>query len=107
MVPTTVDPVSDQVPPEPVPATTGRWFVPRRAPRYRVFVGTGVGLGLVVAAVLTYVGDPTQSAGYGAVFGYLAVFCSLLGALAGSAVAVTVEWAFTRARRGPARRPRR
>ena len=97
------------------PGSRGQLRAPRRTPRYRVFIGTGVLVGVVTAAVLTYVGDPGQGFGRGAVLGYLAAFCSLLGALGGGAVAVAVESFVNRSprgrggargRRGRARSPR-
>ena len=81
--------------------------VPRRTPRYRVFIATGVVLGIAVAAVLTWSGSPGLGFGYGAVFGYLATFCALLGALVGGAVAVAVESFVNRGSGGRRRGPRR
>ena len=86
------------------PASSAPPRVPHRTPRYRVFIGSGVLLGVAVAAVLTWWGEPGLGFGYGAVFGYLATFCALLGALAGGAAAVAVEAFVNRGsggRRGP------
>lgn len=71
-----------------------------------MFIGTGMLMGVVAAAVLTRSGDPGLGFGYGAVFGYLGTFLSLLGALAGGAVALAVEALVNRGRRGRARSPR-
>lgn len=77
--------------PEPTPeelagATRG---YRRREPRYGVFLGTGAALGLLAAAVLALVADPT-GLGRGSVFGYLAAALVLLGVLLGGLVAVVL-----------------
>jgi hypothetical protein len=64
----------------------------RRAPRYRVFVGTGALLGALAGIVASLLlGDPASLFSSGTTTGYLAAIGLLLGALAGGAVAVLVD----------------
>jgi hypothetical protein len=64
----------------------------RRAPRYRVFVGTGALLGAVAGIVARLLlGDPASLFSAAATTGYLAAIGLLLGGLLGGAVAVLVE----------------
>ena len=64
----------------------------RRAPRYRVFVGTGALLGALAGIVASLLlGDPASLFSSGTVTGYLAAIGLLLGGLAGGAVAVLVD----------------
>ena len=76
----------EQDPPAPVQVRL------RRAPRYRVFVGTGALLGALAGIVASLLlGDPASLFSPGTVTGYLAAIGLLLGGLAGGAVAVLVD----------------
>lgn len=63
----------------------------RRAPRYRVFVGTGVLVAVVAALVLALLAPPDARFSRFSVFGYLALLLGLVGALLGGVVAVLFE----------------
>lgn len=63
----------------------------RRAPRYRVFVGTGVLLAVAAALVLALLTPPDARFSRFSVFGYLALSLGLVGALLGGLVAVLLE----------------
>ena len=64
----------------------------RRAPRYRVFVGTGAVLGAIAGIVARLLlGDPASLFSAGTTTGYLAAIGLLLGGLLGGAVAVLVD----------------
>jgi hypothetical protein len=76
----------------PAEATAGpRQVTLRRAPRYRAFVLTGVGLGVALAAVLTVVFPNNGDFSVGALFGYVAVVLALLLGVAGALLAVYLE----------------
>ena len=81
--------------PEAAPAQDGPAPVQvrlRRAPRYRVFVGTGALLGAIAGIVARLLlGDPASLFSAGTTTGYLAAIGLLLGGLLGGAVAVLVE----------------
>lgn len=64
----------------------------RRAPRFRVFIGLGVALGVVCAAVLTFSRPALGDYDYGQVLGYTAVAGGLLGGLVGGLVAIVLDW---------------
>jgi hypothetical protein len=76
--------------PDPTPQelATARQGRIRREPRYRVFVVTGVVLGLAAAVVLTATRPEQQQYSPLAVFGYLAVSLVILGGLLGGLLAV-------------------
>lgn len=65
----------------------------RRAPRYRAFVLTGVLVGVIGAAVITFARILTVPEGYSAkvIFLYFALGLALLGGLAGAGAAVLTE----------------
>lgn len=70
----------------------------RRSPRYGVFLVLGVGLGLVVALILTfaYQGSNESDTGIvytdGQILGFLALVCGAIGAAVGGGVAILLEW---------------
>lgn len=63
----------------------------RRSPKYPVFLGVGLGIGVLAAVVLTYSLPLTDEYGYGAVVGYVALTLGLLGAMVGGAVALLLD----------------
>lgn len=60
----------------------------RREPRYVAFLVTGAVVGVVAAALLTFLGEPGQQYTQASLFGYLATILGVLGGLAAGAVAV-------------------
>jgi hypothetical protein len=60
----------------------------RREPRYRVFIGTGVLVGLVAAGVVTLLVPAAQDYSRTALLGYLVVALGVSGGLLGGLVAV-------------------
>jgi hypothetical protein len=72
-------------PEEIAQATRGRR---RREPRYRVFIGTGVVVGLVAAVVATLLVPPAQNYSRAALLGWLVVVLGVSGGLLGGLVAV-------------------
>ena len=69
-----------------------------REPRYGAFIGLGVVLGVIAAAVLTFL-RPEGSYSYGSVLGYLAVTLGLAGGIAGGTVAAVIGFVTDRRRR--------
>ncbi len=70
-------------------------MVPARrmsAPRYGVFIGAGVVLGVVAAAVATFYASTTNDDySLRAIFGYTALLLGLVGGLLGGALAVLLD----------------
>lgn len=62
----------------------------RRSPRYGVFIGLGVTLGVAVAFFLTF-SRPETEFSYLSVLGYTALGCGLVGGLIGGLVAVLLD----------------
>lgn len=63
----------------------------RRTPKYPVFIGLGVFVGVLVAVVATYSLPATREFGYGSVVGYAALTMGLTGGLVGGIVAVVLD----------------
>jgi uncharacterized membrane protein len=63
----------------------------RRAPRYRVFVLTGVLIGVIIAAVLTVAFPNNGDFSARALFGYLGAILALVFGLVGALVAIFLE----------------
>jgi len=63
----------------------------RRAPRYRAFVLTGIGLAVLVALVAALVSNPADGYSQRQLFGFLLVSLGVVGAILGGLVAVLVE----------------
>ncbi|WP_141881429.1 hypothetical protein [Homoserinimonas aerilata] len=63
----------------------------RRAPKLPVFLVLGAGLGAIVAFVLTAVGDLDRRVGFGATFGYLALYGIPAGIVLGAIVALVLD----------------
>ena len=72
--------------PEPIPARRVRY------PKYSVFIGTGVVVGIVLGVILTLrAGDGAAAFTVRARLGYLCSIFGLLGGIAGAAVAVFLD----------------
>jgi hypothetical protein len=63
----------------------------RRAPRYRSFVLTGIGLAALVSLVVAVVSSPADGYSQRQLFGFLLVSLGVVGAIVGGLVAVLVE----------------
>ncbi len=63
----------------------------RRAPKYPVFIILGAGLGAVVAFILTALFPIDAAVGFGALFGYLALYGIPIGAVVGAVVAIVID----------------
>lgn len=83
---------SDQ-PGPPIPR--GR---PYRTPRYAVFVGSGVVLGLLLGVGLALYGGGDTVTSSAGVLGYFSAFGVIVGALVGGTLAVVVETLMNRGR---------
>ncbi len=80
--------------PEPLPEDLESMAVPahvRTAPRFGSFIGTGVGAGIVVAAVLALFLPNSTGTGRFLVFLVLALGLCLLGAVIGGALATSLD----------------
>lgn len=75
--------------PDDPPSIQGHY---RRAPRFPVFIGLGVVVGIIVAVLLTYSQPPSSGYTYSQVLGYTAVAGGLIGGLLGGLVAVLLDW---------------
>ncbi len=62
-----------------------------RYPRYGRFVGVGVVLGIVLAAVAALTSAPSRQYTDMQAFGYLAVLFAMVGGVLGAGVAVAIE----------------
>jgi hypothetical protein len=62
-----------------------------RSPKYGVFMGVGVLLGVLAAGIATFALPVTDDYGYGTVLGYTAVVLGLVGGLLGGLVAVLLD----------------
>jgi hypothetical protein len=80
---------------EHLPAASGsgqpREVSVRRAPKFGPFMGAGVVLGIIVAAVSAYTGPESAEFTRGAVFGFLAVLFGVAGMLVGALVVLVVD----------------
>ncbi len=63
----------------------------RLAPRYRIFIGAGVLLGVAVAGFLTLAFSNPDEYSVSSVLGYMAVLCGLVGGFAGGLLAVLLD----------------
>ena len=68
----------------------------RRAPRYPRFIILGAGLGAVITFILTALYPVDPNVGFGALFGYFALFGVSAGAALGGGVAVLLDVLATR-----------
>ncbi|MEN2738546.1 potassium transporter Trk [Microbacterium sp. X-17] len=77
----------------------------RRSPRYGVFLGLGVALGVLVAAILTFTVSGNDQSATGIVysdaqvFGFLALICGAIGLGLGGALAIVLDRTVGRRRR--------
>ncbi|SEJ62370.1 hypothetical protein [Demequina mangrovi] len=84
--------------PEPLPEDLESVAVPahvRSAPKFGSFIGTGVGAGIIVAAVLAIFLPNSTGVGRFLVFVVLALGLCLLGAVIGGALATGLDRAST------------
>jgi xanthine/uracil permease len=72
----------------------------RRAPRYARFLGFGVILGVIVAAILTFAFPENNEFDRGQVFGFLLLVCGTAGFALGAIVALVLDRVFARRARG-------
>jgi H+/gluconate symporter-like permease len=63
----------------------------RRAPKYPIFIVLGAGLGAVVAFILTALFPIDPAVGFGALFGYLALYGIPIGVVVGALVAMVLD----------------
>jgi hypothetical protein len=100
------EPASNQTPPaDERPASQEsqeQQFRLRRAPRYRSFGITGVGIGVIVGLILAFSRPANDDYSAQTIAGYFAASFGLIGALIGLGAAVFAER--RRKRRGSARR---
>ncbi|WP_062517769.1 hypothetical protein [Demequina gelatinilytica] len=78
----------------PVPEDLARVAVPahvRNAPKFGSFIGTGVGAGIIVAAILAIFLPNSTGVGRFLVFVLLALGLCLLGAIIGGALATSLD----------------
>ena len=68
----------------------------RRAPRVSRFLVLGAGLGAVAAYVLTAAFEVDPDVGFGATFGYFALYCIPIGLVLGGIVALVLDRRATR-----------
>lgn len=68
----------------------------RRAPRYPMFLILGGGLGALVTFVLTALFPADPAVGFGALFGYFAIYGVSAGVLVGALVAIVLDRVSTR-----------
>jgi tetrahydromethanopterin S-methyltransferase subunit B len=75
----------------------------RRTPRFGVFIGIGVILGLLAALILTSVFPVDEKVGFAGTFGYLALYGVVIGLVLGALVAIVLDAILSRrAREVPA-----
>jgi hypothetical protein len=81
--------------PEHLPAPSGsgqpREVSVRRAPKFAPFMGAGVVLGIIVAAVSAYTGPESAEFTRSATFGFLAVLFGIAGMLLGALVVLVID----------------
>ncbi|MCU1557379.1 MAG: hypothetical protein JWN09_1374 [Microbacteriaceae bacterium] len=63
----------------------------RRAPKYPVFIILGAGLGAVIVFILTALFPIDPAVGFGALFGYFALYGVPAGAVVGAVVAIVLD----------------
>ena len=68
----------------------------RRAPKIATFLILGGGLGAIVTFILTAIYPVDPSVGFGALFGYFALYGVTAGVLAGAVVAIVLDRTSTR-----------
>ena len=63
----------------------------RRAPKYPAFIIVGAGLGAIVTFILTALFPVDPAVGFGALFGYFALYGVTAGALVGALLALLAD----------------
>jgi hypothetical protein len=63
----------------------------RRSPRYGVFIGIGVVLGVLAALILTSVFPVDKNVGFAGTFGYLAIWGVVIGLVVGALVGLVLD----------------
>jgi gas vesicle protein len=63
----------------------------RRAPKFLVFIVLGAVIGVIVALVTTAYFPVDPTVGFGATFGYFALYGIVIGALLGAVIAVVLD----------------
>ena len=63
----------------------------RRAPKYPAFIIVGAGLGAIVTFILTALFPVDPTVGFGALFGYFALYGITAGALVGALLALLAD----------------
>ncbi|TBN58026.1 hypothetical protein EYE40_11835 [Glaciihabitans arcticus] len=63
----------------------------RRAPKYPAFIIVGAGIGAIVTFILTAVFPVDPAVGFGALFGYFALYGVTIGALLGALLALLAD----------------
>lgn len=77
--------------PRPARGPEEREVVVRRAPSVIAFLIAGLVIGLIVAAVSTFLGPADQKYTAGAIFGMMAVIFGTLGAILGAVVGLVID----------------
>lgn len=85
------EPVADEPADDDPEGTAFVQVTRRRAPRYRAFVLTGIGVAVLVSLVAALVSDPADGYTQRQLFGFLLVSLGVVGAILGGLVAVLVE----------------
>lgn len=77
----------------PAPSGSGqpREVSVRRAPKFAPFMGAGIVLGIIVAAISAYTGPESAEFTRGATFGFLAVIFGIVGMLVGALVVLVID----------------
>lgn len=92
--------MSEQTPgPAAATSTDSERVSIRRAPKLPVFLVIGGGVGAIVAFVLTAVFPIDPLVGFGALFGYFALYAIPVGIVLGAIVALLLDWRSRRAAR--------
>jgi gas vesicle protein len=63
----------------------------RRAPKFLVFIVLGAVIGVIVALVSTVYFPVDPTVGFGATFGYFALYGIVIGALVGAVIAIVLD----------------
>ncbi|WP_129358996.1 MFS transporter [Rothia uropygioeca] len=85
------EPLAPGESPNPDRGPSEREVLVRRAPSVIAFLITGLVLGLIVAAISTFLGPADQKYTLGAIFGMMAVIFGTLGAVLGAVVGLIAD----------------
>jgi MFS family permease len=64
----------------------------RRVPKYGAFMAVGGGIGAIATLILTSLYEPDPRVGFGALFGYFALYGIPAGVLLGALLALLLDW---------------